>query len=50
VAAACSAGRRRGTLLIEIRAVLWVASFLLFAVSYGPMLVSPRIDEGPRLA
>jgi uncharacterized protein involved in response to NO len=34
-------------LLIQISAMLWVASFLLFASAYGPMLVSPRIGEGP---
>jgi uncharacterized protein involved in response to NO len=32
--------------LLEISALLWVASFLLFALAYGPMLVSPRVDEG----
>jgi uncharacterized protein involved in response to NO len=30
--------------LLEISALLWVASFLLFALAYGPMLVLPRID------
>lgn len=35
--------------LLEVSALLWAASFLLFALSYGPMLVSPRIDEGKRL-
>ncbi len=31
--------------LIEISALLWVASFLLFASAYGPMLISQRVDE-----
>jgi uncharacterized protein involved in response to NO len=31
--------------LLGSSALLWVASFLLFAAAYGPMLVSPRIDE-----
>jgi uncharacterized protein involved in response to NO len=30
--------------LLEISALLWAAAFLLFALWYGPMLVSPRID------
>ena len=30
--------------LLAISAVLWVASFGLFAVSYGPMLLLPRVD------
>lgn len=30
--------------LITLSGVLWIASFLIFAVYYGPMLVSPRID------
>jgi uncharacterized protein involved in response to NO len=34
--------------LLEISALLWVASFLLFACAYGPMLVSPRVDEEAR--
>jgi uncharacterized protein involved in response to NO len=34
--------------LLGISALLWVASFLLFAAAYGPMLVSPRIDEAQR--
>lgn len=28
--------------LIWVSAVLWIASFLLFAIAYGPILVSPR--------
>jgi uncharacterized protein involved in response to NO len=36
--------------LLQLSALLWVASFLLFTLAYGPMLVSPRIDEGRRLA
>ena len=31
-------------IVLAISAVLWVASFGLFAVSYGPMLLQPRID------
>lgn len=30
--------------LIAISGVLWIASFLIFAAHYGPMLVSPRIE------
>lgn len=30
--------------LISLSGVLWIASFLIFAGYYGPMLVSPRID------
>jgi uncharacterized protein involved in response to NO len=29
-------------LLVSISAVLWVASFALFAIRYGPMLTAPR--------
>lgn len=36
--------------LLQISALLWVASFLLFASAYGPILVLPRIDEEKRLA
>jgi uncharacterized protein involved in response to NO len=36
--------------LLQISALLWMASFLLFAPAYGSMLVSPRINEGKRLA
>lgn len=32
-------------ILLDISAVLWVTSFLLFACIYGPMLVSPRLEE-----
>jgi uncharacterized protein involved in response to NO len=32
-------------ILLDISALLWVTSFLLFACIYGPMLVSPRIEE-----
>lgn len=32
--------------LLQISALLWVAAFLLFALAYGPMLVSPRADKG----
>jgi hypothetical protein len=35
--------------LLQISALLWVASFLLFASTYRPILVSPRIDEGKRI-
>ena len=31
-------------ILLALSAVLWVASFGLFAVSYGPMLLLPRVD------
>jgi uncharacterized protein involved in response to NO len=31
--------------LLDLSAVLWVASFLLFAVLYGPMLLAPRVAE-----
>jgi uncharacterized protein involved in response to NO len=30
--------------LITVSGVLWIASFLIFAAHYGPMLVSPRVD------
>lgn len=30
--------------LLQISALLWIASFLLFALVYGPMLVSSRVD------
>jgi uncharacterized protein involved in response to NO len=33
-------------ILLAISAVLWVASFGLFAVAYGPMLLMPRVDVG----
>jgi uncharacterized protein involved in response to NO len=36
--------------LLEASALLWMTGFLLFAATYGPMLVSPRIDESRRLA
>jgi uncharacterized protein involved in response to NO len=36
--------------LLQISALLWMATFLLFASAYRPTLVSPRIDEGKRLA
>ena len=32
-------------ILLDISAVLWVMCFLLFACIYGPMLVSPCIEE-----
>jgi uncharacterized protein involved in response to NO len=35
--------------LLQISALLWVFSFGLFALTYGPMLTSPRINGGPRL-
>jgi uncharacterized protein involved in response to NO len=35
-------------ILLQISALLWVAAFLLFALAYGPMLVSPRIEQGVR--
>jgi NnrS protein len=35
-------------LLPQISAILWIVAFLLFASAYGPMLVSPRVDEGVR--
>jgi uncharacterized protein involved in response to NO len=31
--------------LLDISALLWVASFLLFAILYGPMLLAPRVAE-----
>ncbi len=37
-------------LLLEISALLWAVTFFLFVLAYGPMLVSPRIDERRRLA
>lgn len=36
--------------LLDISAVLWVASFGLFAAVYGPILVSPRVDGDRPLA
>jgi uncharacterized protein involved in response to NO len=36
------------TILLAISAVLWVASFALFAISYAPMLLLPRVDAGHR--
>jgi len=30
--------------LLTASAILWVVSFGLFAASYGPMLLSPRVD------
>lgn len=35
-------------ILLQISALLWAAAFLSFALAYGPMLVSPRADEGVR--
>lgn len=32
------------TALLTISAMLWIASFLLFLVHFGPMLLSPRTD------
>ena len=29
--------------LIEMSAMLWIGSFVLFALRYGPMLLTPRI-------
>jgi uncharacterized protein involved in response to NO len=29
-------------MLIEISAMLWIGSFGLFALRYGPMLLAPR--------
>lgn len=40
---AASGGAR--TPLLELSAALWVGSFALFAVHYGPMLVAPRIQR-----
>ncbi len=34
--------------LLAASAVLWVASFGLFAATYGSMLLSPRLDAGQR--
>lgn len=34
--------------LLNISALLWVASFLIFAWRYWPMLIWPRIDQGHR--
>jgi uncharacterized protein involved in response to NO len=34
--------------LLDVSALLWVTSFLLFAWKYGPMLVWPRADQGQR--
>jgi uncharacterized protein involved in response to NO len=31
-------------ILLDISALFWVTSFLLFAFFYGPMLVSPRVE------
>ena len=31
-------------ILLAASAILWVASFGLFAASYGPMLLSPRLN------
>ncbi len=39
---AASGGGAR-TPLLELSAALWVGSFAMFAVHYGPMLVAPRI-------
>jgi len=36
--------------LLDISALLWVASFSMFGAAYGPMLLSPRIDERQRPA
>jgi uncharacterized protein involved in response to NO len=35
----------RSVQLLEISALLWVTSFGLFAISYGPMLISPRANH-----
>lgn len=35
-------------ILLQISAILWIVAFLLFASAYGPMLVSPRVEEGVR--
>jgi len=32
-------------ILLQISALLWIAGFLVFALTYGPMLVLPRTDE-----
>ncbi|MGH6877821.1 MAG: NnrS family protein [Rhizomicrobium sp.] len=38
-------GKASSMALLDISALLWVTSFLLFALKYLPMLVEPRIDE-----
>ena len=32
--------------LLQISALLWVFSFVLFAATYGPMLIWSRVDAG----
>ncbi len=36
-------------ILLDISALLWVTSFLLFVIIYGPMLISTRSDGARRL-
>lgn len=33
-------------IMLELSALLWVASFVLFLLCYGPMLISPRLEAG----
>jgi uncharacterized protein involved in response to NO len=34
------------TILLNLSAILWVASFALFLLCYGPMLISPKLAAG----
>jgi uncharacterized protein involved in response to NO len=33
-------------ILLELSAILWVGSFALFLLCYGPMLISPKMEAG----
>ncbi len=44
VAAAWSGGE--SMILLELSAILWVASFALFLLRYGPMLIASRMEAG----
>jgi hypothetical protein len=48
VAAAFAATPAMG--LLEVSATLWIVGFLMFGATYGPKLLSPRIEAGQRPA